>query len=98
MIKSEYEILKLSTFNAQRFERNYSSCAGRSSENLYPSTGGTQVKNERQDQTQETIKIDYGSQKLIYQFCYVIAILKILKKNQITGHKTLDYFIKSKVL
>jgi hypothetical protein len=68
MIKSEYEILKLSRFNAQRFERNYSSCAGRSSENLYPSTGGTQEKKERQGETQETIKIDYGSQKLIYQF------------------------------
>ncbi len=55
-IKSQYELLKLSIL-CTRFERNYSRCTGRSSENLCSSSGAAQV-NERRDETQKSIKID----------------------------------------
>ncbi len=55
-IKSQYELLKLSIL-CTRFERNYSSCTGRSSENLCSSSGAAQVK-ERRDETQKTINFD----------------------------------------
>ncbi len=50
-IKSQYELWKLSSLYT-RFERNHSSCTGRSSENLCSSSGAAQVK-ERQDETQD---------------------------------------------
>jgi len=46
------------SISSSRFERNYSSCTGRSSENLCSSSGGAQEKKrERQGETQGTIKV-----------------------------------------
>jgi hypothetical protein len=48
-----------SAFNAKRFGSNYSSCTGRSSENIYSSSGGADEKGKReskQDETQFTTK------------------------------------------
>jgi hypothetical protein len=42
-IKTQYEMLKLS-ISCTRFERNYSSCSGRSSENICSTCGGTREK------------------------------------------------------
>jgi hypothetical protein len=46
----------------KRFDRNYSSCTGRSSENICSNSGGDQEKNERQGETRKTIKM------LMYRF------------------------------
>jgi hypothetical protein len=54
-IKSQYEMLKLSIY-CTRFQTNYSSCTGRSSENICRSSGGAQEK-EKTDETQFTAKI-----------------------------------------
>jgi hypothetical protein len=51
-MKTQYEMLKLNTkysisaFNAQGSRGFYSSCTGRSSENLWSSSGGAQEKNK----------------------------------------------------
>jgi hypothetical protein len=45
-IKSQYEILKL-IIECTRFKTNYSSCIGRSSENICSSIGGAQEKGKR---------------------------------------------------
>ncbi len=50
-----YEMLKLS-ISCTRFESFYTSCIGRSSENICSSSGRDQ-ENERQDETQFTTKI-----------------------------------------
>jgi len=43
MVKSQYEMLNLN-IKCTRFESNYSSCTGRSSENISSSSGGAQEK------------------------------------------------------
>jgi hypothetical protein len=51
-------MLNLSIY-CTRFERNYSSCTGRSSENLWSTSGEEAVrKKERQGENSGTIKID----------------------------------------
>ncbi len=60
-IKSQYEMLKLS-IQCTRFESNYSSCTGRSSENICSSIEGAQRKGERGDETQFTTKIWWNNQ------------------------------------
>jgi hypothetical protein len=67
LLKSQYEMLKLSTKcwnsvfnNTLRFECNYSSLTGTSRENTCKLAAAVEVlrKNERQDETQFTTKMD----------------------------------------
>jgi len=57
-----YEMLKVN-ISCTRFESFYSSCVGRSSENICSSSGRDQ-ENERQDKTQFTTKIIGGKTSL----------------------------------
>ncbi len=72
-------MLKLS---AQGSRGNYSSCTGRSNENLCSNSGGAQEKKERQGETEETIKMSFLSFKrppwrLMSLFCTFLLNLTL---------------------
>jgi len=72
-----------SAFNAQGFESNYSSCTGRSSENICSSSAGAQEKRKHQFTTKIGGKTSLGPSyfsslefwKGIYQICSTIVMV-----------------------
>jgi hypothetical protein len=71
LIKSGCEMLKLSISCTRWFESNFSSCTGRSSENICSTTSGGLMKKEREVSTQDEIQFTTPKKKWCFFWVYL---------------------------